>query len=188
MKKIIIYLFFILNFFEVIISQESQTNIKRKYILKSKDYITKVRIQFCQSWSLVGAFQQVKDYLESIFIDVKVIPENYPLKNPRKTIYNVMIGIEILIITLILLSDFILPKKKDNENIDDDFKFVLIEEFKENKLAIIVLIFIIGIFVGKIIKNSGAFEIFCEDKLIWSTIENNGELPNIGYLIKKMMN
>ena len=61
----------------------------------------------CQSWSFVGYFNEVKSQLESRYQDIEVIPENYPLKNPRKTIYNIMIGIQISAIVLILLSDLI---------------------------------------------------------------------------------
>ena len=90
----------------------------------------------------------MKQQLEYRYQDVRVIAEKYPLKNPRKLIYNIMIALEVIIIVIILLSDFIKPK------------------------------------IGQIINNAGAFEVFCDDKLIWSTIEHNGIKPNLSTIIR----
>ena len=160
------------------ISQQPEQQIPKKRILKSADSITQIKIQFCQSWSFVGYFKEVKHQLEARYQDIEVIPEDYPLKNPRKAIYYSMIGIEILLISIILLSDFIKPKIEKYVPPD------IIEIFNENKLAKIAMIFMVGQFIGTIITNTGAFEIFCQDKLIWSTIEHNGVKPNLSTIVK----
>ena len=165
------------------ISEEPEQSTTYKRVLLSEDSITQIKIQLCQSWSFIGHFQQVKKLLENKYSDIQVIPENYPLKNPRKTIYNVMIAIEVLIIALILLFDFIKPKIE---------KYVIpdiIEMFNENKIAKIALVYMMGQYIGGFIKNAGAFEVFLGDKLIYSTIENNGRAPSVSTivrLIKKM--
>ena len=161
-------------------TQYQENSVKKKYILRNPNSITEIKIQFCQSWSYVGAFKQVKERLESVFEDVRVIPENYPLKNPRKAIYNLMIAIGTLLSIIILISDSIKPKKEIYIISD------LLDVFIENKIEIISLILFMGFFIGMFIKNAGAFEIFCEDKLIWSTIENKGEMPNLLEIVKRI--
>ncbi len=46
------------------------------------------------------------------------------------------------------------------------------------------MIFFIGQYLGQIISNTGAFEVFCDDKLIWSTIGHNGVKPNLSTIVK----
>ena len=158
-------------------NQPNQSTYKKK-ILRNAESITEIKIQFCQSWSFVGYFQEVKRQLEYRYQDVRVIPEKYPLKNPRKLIYNIMISLEVIIIIIILLSDFIKPKIE---------KYVIpdiINLFNENKFPKIAMVFLMGQYLGQIINNAGAFEVFCDDKLIWSTIEHNGIKPNLSTIIR----
>ena len=174
-----LYLLFAFILIETI-PQQQQNSLKRKYILRSSYSITKIKIQFCQSWSYVGAFKQVKERLESVFEDVRVIPEDYPLKNPRKAIYNAMIVIEIILCIFIIISDSLKPTNEVYA-ISQMFDIII-----ENKAGFIGFILIAGLFIGMFIKNPGAFEIFCDDKLIWSTIEHKGELPNLLDIVKKI--
>ena len=48
--------------------------------------------------------------------------------------------------------------------------------------------YFIGIFIGQIIYNTGAFEVFCDEKLIWSTIEKNGIKPSLKTIIQLVKN
>ena len=120
----------------------------------------------------------MKQQLEYKYQDILVIPEKYPLKNPRKIIYNIIILLEAIIIIIIILSDFIKPKIE---------KYIIpdiINLFNENKFAKIAMVFLMGQYLGQIINNAGAFEVFCDDKLIWSTIEHNGIKPSLSTIIK----
>ena len=164
--------------FAFILIESISPNPTQKRILRSADTMTQIKIQFCQSWSFVGYFQEVKRQLELRYQDVEVIAERYPLKNPRKMIYNIMIGIEVIIITIIILSDFIIPKIENYLTQD------LINLINENKMAKIALVFLAGQYFGQIINNAGAFEVFCDDKLIWSTIEHNGIKPNLSTIVR----
>lgn len=89
-----------------------------------------------------------------------------------------MIGMEVIIITIIILSDFIIPKIENYLTQD------LINLFNENKMAKIALVFMMGQYFGQIINNAGAFEVFCDDRLIWSTIEHNGIKPNLSTIVR----
>ena len=160
------------------VSQDGYQPTYKKRFFFFFDKITQIKIQLCQSWSFVGYFREVKYQLESSYHDIEVIPENYPLKNPRKLIYNIMIGIEVLVIVIILLIDFIKPKIE--KYIPDD----VIDLFSENKLAKIAMVFMARQYIGQIISNAGAFEVFCEDKLLWSTVDHNGVKPSLSTIIK----
>ena len=59
----------------------------------------------------------------------------------------------------------------------------------QNKLTTIGFVFIIGLYVGQAIYYVDAFEVFCDGKLIYSTIEKNGIKPTlkmITQIVKKM--
>ena len=125
----------------------------------------------------------MKEYLEGKYADISVIPEQYPMQNPRKAIYYLMVCIEVLIIIIIIISGLI--KNKLEQLVGPDI-FNLINE---NKLVKIGFVFVIGLYVGQIIYNNGAFEVFIDDKLFWSTIEKNGVKPSLKTIvqyIKKM--
>ena len=160
------------------LSQYQEKPSYQKKILRNADTMTQIKIQLCQSWSFVGYFQEVKRQLELRYQDVLVTAEQYPLKNPRKMIYNIMISLEIIIISIILISDFIKPKIENYVNQD------LINLFNENKLAKIAMVFMMGKYIGQIINNAGAFEVFCDNKLLWSTIEHNGIRPNLSTIVR----
>ena len=179
---------FILFAFILFISnaQENDTDeweVPSKKVLRNANSITTVKIQFFQSSTAHEYFRHIKEQLETKYSDVQVVSEQYPLKNPRKIIYYIMVGIEVLIIILIAISSFI--KKPLQLLLGPDFYKIV----NENKLTTIGFVFLIGLFIGQIIYNTGAFEVFCDDKLIWSTIENNGTKPTIKaitQIIKKM--
>ena len=89
-----------------------------------------------------------------------------------------MIALEIIIIAIILLSDLIKPMIE---------KYVIpdiINLFNENKLPKIAIVFLMGQYIGQMINNAGAFEVFCDDKLIWSTIEHKGIKPNLSSIVR----
>ena len=179
MHNLKIYLLIAFILIESISQQPNESNQSyKKKILRNAESITEIKIQFCQSWSFVGYFQEVKQQLEYRYQDVRVIPEKYPLKNPRKLIYNIMISLEVIIIITILLSDFI--KEKIERYVIPD----IINLFNENKFAKIAMVILMGQYLGQIINNAGAFEVFCDDKLIWSTIEHNGIKPNLSTIIR----
>ena len=160
------------------LSQQEEVKTPSKRVLRKPDSTTIIKIQFCQSWSSAGYFNYVKEQLELFFSDIKVTAERYPLKNPRKTIYNTAIGIQVFLIILTAFSGLIQSKLEFIIG-SDNFKAI-----NENKLAKIAMVFLMGQYIGQIISNAGAFEVFCDDKLIWSTIEHNGIKPNLSTIIR----
>ena len=98
-------------------------------------------------------------------------------------IYNTVIGIQVFLFILTILSGLIQSKLEMIIG-TDNFKAI-----NENKLATIGIIYFIGLYIGQMINNTGAFEVFCDDQLILSTIDNNGIKPSLKtiiQLVKKM--
>ena len=52
-----------------------------------------------------------------------------------------------------------------------------------NKLMFGMACFLTGNMLNNYINNAGAFEIYCNEKLIWSAINNNKKVPNIERII-----
>ena len=181
--KIFLLFAFIFNSLNAEETNETEQELPHKKILRNENMITTITIQFCPSSASNGYFAHVKEQLESKYSDVSVVSEQYPLKNPRKTIYYIMRVIEGIIIILIAISNYI--KQKLETILGPDFFKII----NQNKLTTIGFVFIIGLYVGQAIYYVDAFEVFCEDKLIYSTIEKNGIKPTlktITQLVKKL--
>ena len=164
-------------------SEQEEPQLSSKKVLRNAETITEIKVQLCQSWNTAGYFNHMKEQLELKYSDVRVVSEPYPLKNPRKTIYYIMVFIEILIILIISISGYIKPTL---EKLGGKDLFNLINE---NKLVKIGFVYVFGLYIGQMIYNNGAFEVFCDEKLIWSTIEKNGIKPSLKtiiHTIKKM--
>ena len=182
MKIYLLFAFILIALNSQEVEQEDY-QIPQKKVLRNAEKITEIKVQLCQSWNTFGYFNHMKETFESKYSDVQVISEPYPLKNPRKTVYYIMVFIEILIIIIIIISGYIKPIL---EKIFGNDLFNLINE---NKLVKIGFVYVIGLYIGQMIYNNGAFEVFVDDKLIWSTIENNGIKPSLKtiiHTIKKM--
>ena len=169
-----------LNAEETETEQPEEQEIPPKKVLRNANSITTLKIQFYQSSASFPYFHHIKEQLENKYSDINVISEQYPLKNPRKIIYYLMLGVEGIVIILIAISSFSFVKPLLEKLLGPDFYKIV----NGNKLTTIGFVVIIGLFFTQIIYNTGAFEVFCEDKLIWSTIANNGTKPTIKTIVK----
>ena len=132
-----------------------------------------LRIQFCQSWSHKGFFNQVKRYFEWQYSNISVFPENYSLPLIRKILYYLITFIQISTIGIIFA-------RKILKNLLNGFISNEVFDWIENNRMILGMGAFLGgkILVG-MITNTGAFEIYLNDKLIWSAINNKGNIPQI---------
>ena len=184
MKFFLLFAFILLklNAEESEAEQPEEQDIPPKKVLRNANSITTVKIQFYQSSASFPYFHHIKEQLENKYSDINVISEQYPLQNPRKIIYYLMLGVEGIVIVLIAISSYI--KSLLEKLLGPDFYKIV----NGNKLTTIGFVVIIGLFFTQIIYNTGAFEVFCEDKLIWSTIANNGTKPTIKTIVKFLKN
>ena len=143
-----------------------------KKIKKVKDNID-LRIQFCQSWSHKGYFNQVKQYLESRYSNINVYPDNYPLSPIRKILSYTLTTVQISSIAIIFAGSLL--KNALNGIIPN----VVFDWIEANKMMVGMAAFFGGNILGGVITNTGAFEIYCNEKLIWSAINNEGKIPQI---------
>jgi len=144
---------------------------------KNKNKIIDLRIEFCQSWSHRGYFNQVKEHLEKNFSNISVTPSDYPLSSTRKILFYLVSFFQYGLIIMVLGGSYIKPHLI---GIIPDKYLNLIEE---NKLVVGMGAFLVGNILNNNITNAGAFEIYCNEKLIWSAINNEKKVPNIETII-----
>ena len=149
-------------------------NFKKK---KKKNKMINLRIEFCQSWSHRGYFNQVKQHLESNYTNINVQPSDYPLSTQRKLLSYIVTFIQfggiILAFTGKNIKTYIGSIIPDNA----------LDWIEGNKMMFGMGCFLIGNILNNNINNAGAFEIYCIEELIWSAINNNKKVPNLEGII-----
>ena len=160
------------------IDEKSNNNLEKNYKTeKNNNKIIDLRIEFCQSWSHGGYFNQVKEHLENNYSNISVTPSDYPLSNTRKILYYLVTFFQFGTIIIVLGGNYVKPYLI---GIISEKYISLIEG---NKLIIGMGAFLIGNILNNNITNAGAFEIYCNEKLIWSAINNDKKVPNIETII-----
>ena len=149
-------------------------NFKKK---KKKNKMINLRIEFCQSWSHRGYFNQVKQHLESNYTNINVQPSDYPLSTQRKLLSYIVTFIQfggiILAFTGKNIKTYIGSIIPDNA----------LDWIEGNKMMFGMGCYLIGNILNNKINNAGAFEIYCNEELIWSAINNNKKVPNLEGII-----
>ena len=153
---------------------ESQKNHKKRRKLKQN---INLRIEFCQSWSHRGYFNQVKEYLEKNYSNISVRPSDYPLSQTRKILSYLVTFFQFSLILAAFSGSYIKP-----------YLIGIVPEnyldwIEGNKMMAGMGGFLIGNMLNNYITNSGAFEIYCNEKLIWSAINNEKRVPNLEAII-----
>ena len=144
---------------------------------KKKNKNINLRIEFCQSWSHRGYFNQVKQYLESNYTNIVVEPSDYPLSSQRKILLYLVTFVQFGGVALAFAGKNIKPYTKGL--IPDEF----FDWIEGNKFMFGMACFLTGNMLNNYINNAGAFEIYCNEKLIWSAINNNKKVPNLERII-----
>ena len=152
---------------------DDEEDYKKPKKIKSIKENIDLRIQFCQSWSHKGYFNQVKQYLESRYSNINVIPDNYPLSPIRKFLSYSLTAFQIGCIAVIFAGSVL--KNVLNGFIPNE----VFDWIEANKAMVGMGAFFGGNILGGMITNTGAFEIYLNEKLIWSAINNEGKIPQI---------
>ena len=91
---------------------------------------------------------------------------DYPISQTRQTISKIVSGVQLGLVGMILAGmDRFLP-----------------DQIRENKFAAGILVWFIGNAITSGLTNTGAFEIYKGQDLVWSTLEEGG-LPNYIQLV-----
>lgn len=144
---------------------------------KKKNKNINLRIEFCQSWSHRGYFNQVKEHLENNYSNISVIPSDYPLSTTRKILYYIVTFFQFGLIIVVFCGKYI--KEQLNGIIPGNY----FDWIEENKMVVGMGAFFFGNILNNNITNSGAFEMYCNEKLIWSAINNEKKVPNLESII-----
>ena len=139
-----------------------------------------INIQMCSSWSYRNYFRNFKESFEKNFKNVVVNGYDYPLSGIRFYIYIISLILFGLIVLNVIFSNFLKPVLKILFN-EDHIKLI-----NENKLQIILISYFVLSLILNNINNTGAFEIFYNNQLIFSKL-NSGNFPDFNQLIKIMI-
>ncbi len=161
------------NDYEDNYSEREKINQKRR----KKNQNIDLRIEFCQSWSHRGYFNQVKEHLEKVYSNISVTPSDYPLSPTRKLLYYLVTFFQVSLILVLFAGRYVKP-----------YLIMIIPEniidwIDGNKMMVGIGGFLIGNVLNNNITNSGAFEIYCNEKLVWSAINNEKKVPTIEGII-----
>ena len=102
----------------------------------------------------------------------------YPLPQNRLKLWYLTVAIGLIIFTSILLSSMLknlLPFISENTW----------AKIEEKKYFYLFFTFVLVQQILTVVSNTGAFEIYCEDKLIYSKIQT-GEFPTMEILLKNL--
>ena len=136
-----------------------------------------LNIQICSSWSYKGYFNNFKEILERNFKNVDVNGFNFPLSGFRLYFYSFAFIIFGLIILSVFFTGIMKPFLKIFFN-EEHIKMI-----NENKVQIILISYFAFNIILNVINNTGAFEIFYKDEIIFSKL-NEGNFPEINEIIK----
>ena len=160
------------------IEENEELKIVNNFSKKNKNKNINLRIEFCQSWSHRGYFNQVKQYLESNYTNIFVQPSDYPLSTKRKLLLYIVTFFQYGGVALAFAGQRIKPYVKGI--IPENY----LDCIEGNKLMFGMASFLTGNVLNTNINNAGAFEIYCNENLIWSAINNNKRVPNIETIIR----
>ena len=101
------------------------------------------------------------------------MPSDYPLSTTRTLLHYLVTFFQISLIAGLFCSQYVKPYliRIIPENI--------IDWIEANKMMVGIGGFLIGNVLNNNITNSGAFEIYCNEKLLWSAINNEKKVPTI---------
>ena len=107
-----------------------------------------------------------------------MIPDSYPLSQTRQILWYTAVAIELLFVTILLLSSV---TKKFIPFISNESW----TQIEEKKIFYIILSFLLTQQVIGIISNTGAFEVYCDDVLIFSKIQTE-QYPSMEVLLRNL--
>ena len=156
-----------------------EENISKKVHKKKRNIYNNInlRIEFCQSWSHRGYFNQVKEHLEKTYSNISVIPSDYPLSTTRQILYYLVTFLQVSLFLTLFCGKYIRPYIIGfvPENI--------LDWIEGNKMMVGIGGYFVGNILSNNITNSGAFEIYVNERLIWSAINNEKRVPNMETMI-----
>lgn len=107
-----------------------------------------------------------------------MIPDSYPLSQTRQILWYTIVTLELIFVTTLLLSSF---AKKFIPFISNETWTVI----EEKKIFYIILSFLLTQQAIGIINNTGAFEVYCNDVLVFSKLQTE-QYPSMDVLLRQL--
>lgn len=115
--------------------------------------------------------------MEKTYSNISVIPSDYPLSSTRQILYYLVTFLQVSLFLTLFCGKYVKPYIIGfvPENI--------LDWIEGNKMIVGIGGYLVGNILSNNITNSGAFEIYVNEKLIWSAINNEKRVPNIETII-----
>ncbi|KAK0603213.1 hypothetical protein LWI29_002542 [Acer saccharum] len=146
-------------------------------------YGNTVNIKFCASCSYRGTAVTMKKMLETQFHGIDVILENYPPPMPKRLLAKVVPAVQIGVIGIIVAGEQIFPMVGIMR--PPPWYYSL----RSNRFGSIASTWLLGNFLQSFLQSSGAFEVYCNDQLVFSKKQESrfpGEIELKDLVAKKL--
>ncbi|GAY37844.1 hypothetical protein CUMW_032130 [Citrus unshiu] len=132
-------------------------------------YGSTVNINFCASCSYRGTAITMKRMLETQFPGIDVVLANYPPPLPKRLLSKVVPAVQIGVIGIVVAGEQIFPMLGMTP---PPWYYSL----RANRFGSIASTWLIGNFLQSFLQSSGAFEVYCNDDLVFSKLKE-GRFP-----------
>ncbi|KAJ4725567.1 SelT-like protein [Melia azedarach] len=133
-------------------------------------YGSTVNINFCASCSYRGTAITMKKMLETQFPGIDVVLANYPPPLPKRLLAKVVPAVQIGVIGIIMAGEQIFPML--GIVTPPQWYYSL----RANRFGSMASTWLLGNFLQSFLQSSGAFEVYCNDELVFSKLKE-GRFP-----------
>ncbi|OWM66691.1 selT-like protein [Punica granatum] len=129
-----------------------------------------VNIEFCSSCSYRGTAVNIKKMLETQFPGIDVVLANYPPPFPKRVLSKLVPVVQMGVFAIIMAGDHIFPMI--GFAVPPPWYYSL----RANRFGTIASTWLLGNVVQSFLQSSGAFEVYCNDELVFSKLKE-GRFP-----------
>lgn len=144
-----------------------------------------VTIDFCSSCSYRGTAVTMKNMLDNQFPGIHVVLANYPPPLPKRLLGKVVPVFQFGVIGLVMAGEQIFPRL--GIAVPPPWFYQL----RANRFGTMATTWLLGNFFQSMLQSSGAFEVYCNDELVFSKLKENrfpGELELKDLVGRKITN
>ncbi|GAV66601.1 Rdx domain-containing protein [Cephalotus follicularis] len=133
-------------------------------------YGSTININFCASCSYRGTAVTMKKMLEATFPGIDVVLANYPPALPKRILAKVVPAVQMGVIGIIMAGEQIFPMV----GIVNPPQWYY--SLRANRFGSMASTWLLGNFLQSFLQSSGAFEVYCNDELVYSKLKE-GRFP-----------
>ncbi|XP_021279438.1 selT-like protein [Herrania umbratica] len=153
-----------------IIQETLDVPLRKPSALGGIGYGSTVNVNFCASCSYRGTAVTMKKMLETQFPGIDVILANYPPPLPKRLLSKVVPVFQFGVLGIIMAGEHIFPM------IGIMTPPPWYYSLRANRFGSIASAWLLGNVLQSFLQSSGAFEVYCNDELVFSKLEE-GRFP-----------